>query len=271
MSDEDQSPARKLYDLRMLQGLGELHLLRKKMVPETVYLDVRAEELAVAVDYSQKEYPTTLDVHGARNRNVGLRKRYADILIGKISEIVFYRFCSEHNILLGKPDLTVRNKNEKSFDPDFTLLFDGSKRLHLKAAYPTLPSWTGQYGEGSGSKDKELFKFSSNEALVLTLVSGVSYDGDIEPKVRVAIVAFVRCDALGMDYRSGHLPFEPPVQIVQGEKACIYNERLHGLAKTIRWNWDPERGQLLLYPTPPFVAPSFPPVVQQERVDNHPF
>lgn len=140
----------------------------------------------------------------------------------------------EHGIKWGAtvtaPDLRVRERGDRSFDPDLKVLAPKrtGMQIHVKSCEVdsvSLTSWTVQTGSSAGRRDTRLLQGRPSDLLAFTVVDG-----------RAVYLCGVVPTAL---IKTGQLPLEEPERLhLRRFKRCIYPDKLERLTDAVRFQWD---------------------------------
>lgn len=170
-------------------------------------ITLNAEEIKLC-----KEFSESVDTSFYSKRNqFSEEKRIKDSFVGKMGEIVVYKYFHDKGIELSYPDTKIYSKKEKSWAAD---LSNDDYNIHVKTQdlesgkrYGI--SWMFQAGS-FGHKDKEIFNPSDKDYLALVSFDFATKSGEIKALFPVK------------DAHSNKLFKEPKLDKLKGNKVAIY-------------------------------------------------
>ena len=175
-------------------------------------ITLTAEEVELCKTFSEQ---VDTSFYAKRNQ-FSEEKRIKDSFIGKMGEIVVYKYFKEKGIELSYPDTKIYNKKDKSWAPD---LSNSEYNVHVKTQdlesgkrYGV--SWMFQAGSSFGHKDKEIHNPSDKDYLALVSLDFNSKSGEIKAVFPVK------------DAHQDKLFKEPKLDKLKGNKVAIYFDDL---------------------------------------------
>ena len=194
---------------------------------KSIKIRLKKNDLKIAERFAEDRINLSMGHYEKRGQK-NIDKIMYDIKIGALGEIAIYRLLKKFGIKTNKPDFTIYDKKDKSYDADFT--DDKGYHFHCKSqseesAKQYGKSYILQYGgNGNGHTDK-LFRNCTNRDFLIPCLVLLS-EQEVEIFCCYKIETIFKKELIKM----------PKVKWLEYSKRAIYLEDLLQLTDAQRWS-----------------------------------